>query len=378
MNKFLATVLVAGCIASPLMAEEDGKFDVKASIDIQAQKEFYDDGSQNNVDALYGRVNFGAQYTSEKFLAGVNIRAYPAGFGYEPITGVNFDDVSWDIASATTEIAKFQVESAWAKYLFSDLFQFKIGRYWTSTTQTYHFGNYLDQDPGGSYMAKVAYHNASEFIVSSDIVSGSVLLGVGDKNVNRGYLRIGVDITPIEALEINLGYRANVFDMIVHTEEDVANRIAGSISYEFIENLKLYFAFGILDIDKPFTEAKYDWWDWYTNLYDSTSSEITRTDYDGYLSDYERRRAIKKYEKQKAFNIGCFIPTGPVFDKFVVEGEIIPDRMVAGEEKIADINVWCEKKIGSRVKMRGAFYTDPTRADYQDWVGGIRFSTTLK
>lgn len=80
--------------------------------------EFCSGKKHDNLDEFWGCANLGAKCKAKGFSSEVNIRAFPEGWGYEPLTGLSIKDFTDTLSLSTskTSIAKFQIEQAWVKY----------------------------------------------------------------------------------------------------------------------------------------------------------------------------------------------------------------------------------------------------------------------
>ncbi len=226
------------------------------NLQIQAAKSLEGVG---NVDQVYGRANLWWSYEEDStFSSIVQVRAYPAGFGYEPLLGGSFregDTTRYQFNSVTPAIpnqwannpsnATIQVYQAWIRYRFPD-FDIRAGRLMTSDTRSLHFGNYLDFAPGGHLtFSRDGIHNAVEFYKSFGIFHTKVHLGVADAVGDRGFIRFFETITPKEGVKVNLGYKSNVFNIIKYDFNDDANLqltniVDASMDYEINPFLNLF------------------------------------------------------------------------------------------------------------------------------------------
>lgn len=334
----IASLLILNTAMSYAADDAVAAFKLKGSIDIQAQKRLHDLDAEprNNLDQLYGRFNFGGAYASDDFNAGINIRAYPAGFGYEVLTGAAFDTTGQgDVLESRQSLPKFQVEKAWVEYKSNPL-SLRLGRWWTSTTRTFHFGNYLAQNPGGNFMARVAYHNAAEFSFTTGPLSSSIMLCAGDRNLNTGYLRVYEQITVAESFHAGIGYRSNVFDAIHDDQAEIENRFALLADYAVMPKLMPYFEAGILQ-DLSGDDAQW----------------------------------------QVPVLVGTSLPAGPVADMLAAEVEYVNDRQVQGEDKPVEFNLYMVKNLGAHAKIRAALFSDPAGTSPLDLKVGFRFSGSI-
>jgi hypothetical protein len=239
---FSASLFVLAGVCSAMGLENS--IDLHGSVQIQAQKELFDSEENNNLDQFYGRANFGATYIGEDISGSINIQAFPAGFGYEVLTGATFEQDT--VIEERSGIPNFQIDDAWMMHSAGGV-DVRVGRFSKTTSKTYHFGNYLNQDPGGRFMGRVATFNAIEVHTKFDIVSSSVILAAGDKNLNTGSLRIYEEIGVSEDLTFGFGYYGNIFDLVRDEDAVLENRFSVVGDYIILPRLIPYFEVGVLE-----------------------------------------------------------------------------------------------------------------------------------
>lgn len=308
--------------------------EINGSFQIQMQKALWDNGSKNNLDDFFGRINFGSSFKAGDFQTLINIRAFPVGFGYEALTGAAFDTSSDKLTVSKTKVANFQVEQAWFKYVWP-IFEIRLGRFSTTTSKTLTLGNYLDQNPSSGFQSRITYHNATELILNTGILKSNVTLGVTDANLNTGYLRIYESISPIKKMTVGAGYCGNVFDLAYDEDATVTNRFDFLANYEIIQGLSAYFEFGL--IEQP-----------------------TDTDYDFPIL------------------FGCSIPTGKVLSSLALEMEYMENRKIQTSKKPVLFSMYMDKKVGSRTKFQAAIFSDPQSEKTFDLKFALRMTASLK
>lgn len=330
--------------------KEPPQFEVLGNVQIQAQKAFWDNAAanakRNNLDEFWGRANFGGQFKAADFTTALNIRAFPEGWGYEPLTGLSVKDSTDTIklGVSKTSIARFMIEQAWVKYAFGTLAELRIGRYSTTTSKTIHMGNLLDQNAGPGFQGRLAYHNAVDATILTGILSSNILLGAGDKSLNTGYLRIYESISLLEKkLQFAAGFRVNVFDRVYNEDAALQPRIAILGEFEIIKNLKPYFEIGILDTARIKDESEF----------------VT------------------------PMVFGTTIPAGSILNALVAEIEVQPGRTaIDKDKKIRDVpvhwNLYIDKKFGTRTRLQAGIFSDPAGASAGDVRFGLRYTGSLK
>jgi hypothetical protein len=337
LTLFIGTVVFTSSSQNPAPAAVS-PLDINGNIQIQAQKTLRDDNNPNNLDNFFGRANFGATYKSADYVSCLNIRAFPEGWGFEALT-LNVKD-SMVTSQKTTPIARFIIEQAWVKYIYN-IAELRIGHYFLTTSNTLHFGNYLDQNSAPGFQNRLSYHNAIDLTVKSGPLSSNVLLGAADKYLNTGYLRIyeTLTLTNDALLKMGLGYRSNVFDRIYDNDARIENRFSFKADYKIIDNLIPYVEIGML---QNYTNDEYD----------------------------------------IPIAIGTEIPTRKFFNSLIAELEIVQDRTVTTANKvIEDVplhwNIYVDKKVGTRSRFQVGIFSDPlgTASDLQF---ALRYTGSIK
>lgn len=333
-------LVALSALSFSVFSEASPELNVNGSVQIQAQKALWDNASDGNLDDFWGRANFGATFKSEGFSSALNIRAFPEGWGFEPLTGLSVQD-SLVAGVSKTQIARFIIEQAWVKYSWSWL-DLRVGRYFTTTSKSIGIGNLIDQNPGATFQGKVAYHNALEGIFKAGPVNAAVMLGAGDKQLNTGYLRLFVTAGFFEnALAFGAGYRANVFDRVYDGDAEIYNRFALTAEYAIIKDLRPYVEVAFLDNS------------------------------DGVVQSYEEREVVVP------FVFGVTIPAGKFLNSLVAEMEFLADRVVDGEDVPVQWSLYIDKKAGSHARFQAGLFSDP-EGDMGDVRFALRFTGSLK
>ena len=329
--------------------------DLTGSIQIQAIKALWDNapvgGNRNNLDDFWGRINFGAKYTTPEFSSTINIRAFPEGWGYEVLSGLAVKDSTDTIhlAQSKSAIARFMIEQAWVKYTITKLIgnfdmSLRVGRSYTSTSRSLHFGNYVDQNGGGSFQGKLAYHNALDFSFVNGPVTSSVLFGATDKNLNTGYLRLYEKYAVVDStFMLGVGYRANIFDGAYDSRAAIQSRFSFTGEFTMRQGVKPYFEVGVIDTSKTQNQTVF----------------ITPV------------------------QLGIAIPVSTYLNTLIIEAEIQSGRTVKdrdGNFQNASLqwNVYIDKKVGSRTRFQAGFFTDPNGSSASAVEFACRFTGSLK
>lgn len=343
IRRSLCALAVTAMAATAQEAKPAPQIDLNGSVQIQWQKSIADNGTKDNLDEFWGRANLTASFKDEDYQSLVNIRVFPAGWGVEvpniSIKG-NGDSV---YKSQPTELDKFLIEQAWIKYMLP-MVDIRVGRFFTSSSKTFHMGNFLDQNAGPGFQTKLSYHNAIDGLFKFGNYSVAVLLGAGDKKLNTGYLRIQGNAALLsKKLNVLAGYRANVFDRVVNSLVSVKERYVVGADYEIMKDLKPFVEVGIIDTSSKKGENKF----------------IT------------------------PMTFGTYVPSAGWLNAVVVEAEYLSGRTAKDlKGKLQDVplqwNLYLDKKLGKRTRLQGGIYSWPAGASAGDMMLGMRYTGTLK
>ncbi len=352
----------------------ESNFNPHVSMDIQAQKLFLGEiEDSDNLDQLFGRANFGMRYNSESFNAGLILRSYPAGFGYSPLIHVEFDDWDWVLKEEREQVSKIQVLEAWAQYVFPNL-SVKIGRFNTDNSVFSYFGNYLDLDPDPKFLSHYHSHNALMLTNTTGPVTSSIMLGVGDEKLNRGYLRIHEEIKPTENLTIALGYRSNIFDRVHFKDQELSHRMNAKLSFEIVKGLVSYLDLGIIDSKVKIPKFPFDkLWDLY--MADTLVQENWVT-FEDWTAEWYKTSFPRTYERTAPLLLGMKIPTGGYLDLLALEVQFRNIREASDGKKL-DAALFATKSIGERTLFSISVFSNPESNTLKDLGLGLRFSSLL-
>jgi hypothetical protein len=302
-------------------------------IQIQGERRFATGSRQDNLDNFWGRVNFGTEYKGPKFQSKVNLRIYPEGFGFEPLTGATFDTVGQGALKTQTQpSSKLLVNHAWVRFT-PGAFGLRFGRFETQESQSATYGNYIDLGPSGAFLARPAVHNATEGTWSSGAWSSSILLGASDRKLDRGFLRAFQKYTAASGLQASLGYRANVFDHWKYPDTSILQRFDAGLLSPLGAGWQGFAEAAILQVD-------------------------------GKADDTPLLLGIRP-------------PMGKYLDALSLEAEWLPTRKVAGKDKEILYNAYVRKAWG-RTRLEAGLYSDATDPDANAFSAGIRITSSLK
>lgn len=309
-------------------------FTFKGDVQLQGEKSFKDGWGNNNLDKLWGRLNFGAEYKEEAFSSKFNIRIFPEGFGFEPVVGASYDTTGvGSVKVATSEQSRTQINHAWVKQSFQD-FAIRVGRFETKQTPSYFFGDYVDMGPGGNFGSRGAVHNATEITSENGGLSTSLILGVAEKHLNRGFLRLIETYRNPNGIEASFSFRSNVFDKLVFPDDPIHSRL--TLSGKFSK--------------------------------------------DGKKGVFAEAGMVQRDGADDQFPVlaGIFAPAGKAADKISLEIEYLVDRKVGGEDKPLLWHVYYGKKLFKRAAFDVGLSSDPAAPDAGDLLTSVRFTCGLK
>ncbi|MEO7425121.1 MAG: hypothetical protein ABI036_08030 [Fibrobacteria bacterium] len=307
--------------------------ELKGDIQIQGERKVTAQSGRDNLDDFWGRFNFGAEYNAKDFQSKINIRVFPEGFGFEPLTGATFDTVGQgSLKVQTAPSSRIVINHAWAKYSLGAS-RLKIGRFETVETQSDNYGNYVDLGASGKFMSRPASHNAVEFSSPIGPVAASALLGTNDRKLNRGFLRLYGKYAPLPALALSLGYRAPVFDQFKYPDDEILQRFDAGAAYKLPAGWKAFAEAALL-------------------------------------------QALNKKDDMPLL-IGIQPPVGKVLDVLALETEYLKDRKAEGKPREWLFNVHARKTIG-RVKIDAGCYSDPADKDWNATQIGLRMTSNIK
>jgi hypothetical protein len=302
-------------------------------IQIQGERRLATGSKQDNLDDFWGRANLGAEYKGKDFQSKANIRIFPEGFGFEPLTGATFDTTGQGALKTQTQpSSKVVVNHAWVRFT-PGAWGLRMGRFETQESQSATYGNYVDLGPSGRFLARPAVHNALEGTWTRAAWSSSLLLGSGDRKLNKGFLRAVEKLAIPGGMQASLGYRANVFDRFKFTDAEILQR----------------FDAGLLS---PV------WGGWQGFAEAALLQAPSRDD-------------------ETPILIGLRPPTGKALDALSLELEWVPDRKIKGKAKEVFANAYVKKTWG-RARVEAGIASDGTDPDGNAFTVGLRVTSSLK
>lgn len=306
---------------------------LKGDIQIQGERKFTAQSGRDNLDDFWGRLNFGAEYDDKDFQSKINIRIFPEGFGFEPLTGATFDTVGQGNLKVQSQPSpRMVINHAWVRYHAGPV-ALRLGRFETVETKSENFGNYVDLGPTGKFMSRPAVHNALEATAPAGAGSASVLLGTSDKKLDRGFVRLYGRYPVVPHVEATLGYRANVFDRYHYPDAEILQRYDLGLGADLARSWYAYAEAALLQI---------------AGRQDDTP-----------------------------LLLGIRHPAGKIFDAVALEAEWLNDRKAAGEDRAWLLNLHARKAAG-RFKLDAGAYSDPADPDWNAFTIGLRITSNLR
>lgn len=291
------------------------KIDHIFKLTAKADRDLYDNGSSNNFDNFYGRVGYGIHVSVGNFEGTASILAYPSGFGYELLRGIETPADTMGLENQ--KIAKFQVDEAFVTH-HGRMFDINIGRFVLFNSNGDFYGNYVDEGPGGYFTGKGVSANVVEFKSSYKMGTTSILVGTQDPNVNEGYFRLFQDIKLTDAAHIGLGFRSNFLDKVHASDAEVLSNATAIFDYTFNEKVALFVEAG------------------FTNLSKDTDAEIPLV-------------------------FGVKMPAKPVFDKVALEMEYLKEdqRPTIGDKQQSPvlIGLHLERDLNKHFTLKAGLFT---------------------
>jgi len=306
---------------------------LKGDIQIQGERKFTSQSGRNNLDDFWGRLNFGAEYDDGEFQSKINLRIYPEGFGFEPLTGATFDTTGQGSLKVQTQPSpRMVINHAWVRYGIGPG-KLRLGRFETVETKSDNFGNYVDLGPTGKFMSRPATHNALEGTLPAGAGTVSVLLGTADNKLNRGFLRLYGRYLFASRLEATLGFRANLFDRFRYPDAEILQRYDAGLAANLPSAWKAYAEAAVLQ--------------------------------------------AAGREDDTPVLLGIQHPAGKIFDAISAETEWLKDRKAGGHDREWLLNLHA-RKIAGRLKLDLGAYSDPADRDWNAFLIGLRITSNIR
>lgn len=214
---------------APLITAGAFKFDMNSDFEIQAGKVLWaseKDTAKNNMEEWTGRANLVFFTQSENFDGKVALSLYPG-------------DLIDDKTSESTEIEDvIELREAWA-WQRTKYFNFKLGRWENTSKNGDYFGGYVDGYLSG-FKSTFDAENMFQFgFTPTENLSIDLALISTGPYLNTGDLRFVAhfrELSSIEALDIDLALRTNIFDKVKDHNSDVRTNVSVKVNIPIIED----------------------------------------------------------------------------------------------------------------------------------------------
>src|SRR5574344_835892 len=233
----------------PLFAAGQYVFDVNASFEIQAEKTLWDkedDVGGDNFDEWWGRANLAFVTQSNDFNGKILVWMYPGD-----LKGNEYH-VRQDSIDKYDYRDLFEVHEAWAKQIVNQYLNFQLGRWEFTQKNGDYFGDYLDGYYKG-YKSGANSENALQFgLTANENFSAGAAFVSTESHLNKGDLRLMFHfrkLASIEKLDLDLGYRTNVFDRVHDSNSDILHTISLQGKVPLVQDAAYLFLEGaVMDI----------------------------------------------------------------------------------------------------------------------------------
>ena len=244
----------------PLFKAGEFVFDIDASFEIQASKVLWtseDDENGDNFEEWWGRANLGMETHSEDFNGRILLYMYPGDLMDNQYHAHHTAD--GDTTDSFEYRDLFEIHEAWAEQ-HTKYAAIKLGRWEFTQKNGDYFGNYVDGYYNG-FKSGASSENALQFTLTpTETMTMSVAFISTTPNLNTGDLRLMFnfhDLTGIEFLNLDLGYRTNVFDLVHDDDSDVRHTIALQGKTPIVDDIAYFFLEGALmglDAEETYTD----------------------------------------------------------------------------------------------------------------------------
>jgi len=245
---------------NPLFKAGEFVFDVDASFEIQAGKVLWaseDDENGDNFEEWWGRANLGLETHSKDFNGRILIYMYPGDLIDNQYHAHHTAD--GDTSDTYEYRDLFEIHEAWAEQ-HTKYAAIKLGRWEFTQKNGDYFGNYVDGYYNG-FKSGTASENALQFTLTpTETMTMNVAFISTTPKLNTGDLRLMFnfhDLSGIEFLNLDLGYRTNVFDLIHDDDVDVRHTISLQGKTPIVDDIVYFFLEGALmgiDAEESYTD----------------------------------------------------------------------------------------------------------------------------
>ena len=203
-------------------------FDINADFELEAGKVFWtseEDYNSDNFETWNGEANLAILAETQNFKGKLALTFYPGD--------LKADNVKGETGSAEDY---FSLKEAWANQT-NGWFSFKVGRWDNTDKNGDYFGGYIDGYMNG-FLSEQDPENQFEFgFVPNENIDIALSLISKAAHLNKGDLRAVFnfhDLPSLEQLEIQLGYRSNIFDKVYDADIDVKHNVSLKVRWPIV------------------------------------------------------------------------------------------------------------------------------------------------
>ena len=200
-------------------------FDINADFELEAGKVFWtseDDDNMDNLETWSGEANLAILAETKNFKGKIALAFYPGD--------LKTDSDNREIKDAEDY---FSLDEAWAYQSYKDWFSFKVGRWDNTDKNGDYFGGYIDGYKNG-FLSTQDPENQFEFgFIPNENIDIAISFISKATHLNKGDIRAVFnfhDLPSLELLDIQLGYRSNIFDKVYDTDADIKHNISLKMS----------------------------------------------------------------------------------------------------------------------------------------------------
>ncbi|HHX16013.1 MAG TPA: hypothetical protein GX724_07640 [Fibrobacter sp.] len=245
--------------ALPLVSAGGFEFDFNSDFEIQAGKVFWsseDDPNGDNMEEWFGRASLSLLTKTENFNGKIKISIDPGNLSETATVVQDRDD------AVKTEMRDIlELNEAWA-YQRTKYFNFKLGRWDNTNKNGDYFGGYVDGYLNG-FKSTFDSENMLQFgFTPTENLSVEVAFISTGPHLNTGDLRAVArfsKLSGIEALDIDLSARTNLFDKVYSHKSDVRTTVSLKATAPIIaEKLFVFGEVAMLELGADSTEKYID------------------------------------------------------------------------------------------------------------------------
>lgn len=232
-------------IKNSLLSVNKIDFNIKANFELEAGKVFWateEDEESNNFEHWTGKANVAFLAESDNFKGKVAAAFYPGDLKI-----CNEENGECDLNDYVS------LDEAWAYQSFANgTFSFKVGRWDITEKNGNYFGGYIDGYVAGFESSQSAENHIEFGFTPNENLDITASLISGAVHLNQGDLRLAFnfhDLASIEALEIQLAYRANLFDVIHDSDADIKHNASLKVKLPLVDKkLSIFGEFALMDM----------------------------------------------------------------------------------------------------------------------------------